>query len=73
MYLQVKMSHHSPQAKPSNPSDPLVSDMDIEGKRVGQIVLELFAGIVPKTSENFVHCVQEEKTLDPSLGNFLTM
>uniref|UniRef100_A0A2K5QXC7 peptidylprolyl isomerase n=1 Tax=Cebus imitator TaxID=2715852 RepID=A0A2K5QXC7_CEBIM len=48
------MSHPFPQAKPSNPSNPRVFfEVDIGGERVGGIVLELFADIVPKTAENF--------------------
>ncbi|MEJ1278253.1 cholinergic receptor nicotinic alpha polypeptide 1 (muscle) [Cricetulus griseus] len=48
------MSHPSPTARPSNPKNPRVFfDVDIGGERVGRIVLELFADIVPKTAENF--------------------
>lgn len=47
-------SHLSPQAKPSNPSHPRVFfDVDIGSERVGQIVLDLFVDIIPKTAENF--------------------
>lgn len=60
----VKMSHPSPAAKPSNSKKPRVFfDVDISGKRVGQIVLELFADIVPKTAENFrALCTGEKGT-----------
>lgn len=49
-----QMSHLSPQAKTSNPSNPQIFfDVDIGREQVGQIVLDLFADIIPKTIENF--------------------
>ncbi|XP_058922807.1 peptidyl-prolyl cis-trans isomerase D [Kogia breviceps] len=63
------MSHPSPQAKPSNPSNPRVFlDVDVGGERVGRIVLELFADIVPKTAENFRALCTGEKGIGPSTG-----
>uniref|UniRef100_A0A2K5QJY2 Peptidyl-prolyl cis-trans isomerase D n=1 Tax=Cebus imitator TaxID=2715852 RepID=A0A2K5QJY2_CEBIM len=60
------MSHPSPQAKPSNPSNPrVIFDVDIGGERVGRIVLELFADIVPKTAENFRALCTGEKGIGP--------
>ncbi|EDL90962.1 rCG63199, partial [Rattus norvegicus] len=58
------MSHPSPAAKPSNSKNPRVFfDVDIGGERVGGIVLELFADIVPKTAENFrALCTGEKGT-----------
>ncbi|XP_054941758.1 peptidyl-prolyl cis-trans isomerase D isoform X2 [Physeter macrocephalus] len=63
------MSHASPQAKPSNPSNPRVFlDVDVGGERVGRIVLELFADIVPKTAENFRALCTGEKGIGPTTG-----
>ncbi|XP_061048640.1 peptidyl-prolyl cis-trans isomerase D isoform X2 [Eubalaena glacialis] len=63
------MSHPSPQAKPSNPSNPRVFlDVDVGGERVGRIVLELFADIVPKTAENFRALCTGEKGIGSSTG-----
>ncbi|XP_060003500.1 peptidyl-prolyl cis-trans isomerase D isoform X3 [Lagenorhynchus albirostris] len=63
------MSHPSPQAKPSNPSNPRVFlDVDVGGERVGRIVLELFADIVPKTAENFRALCTGEKGIGPTTG-----
>uniref|UniRef100_A0A2K5C4V3 peptidylprolyl isomerase n=1 Tax=Aotus nancymaae TaxID=37293 RepID=A0A2K5C4V3_AOTNA len=62
----------APQAKPSNPSNPQVFfDVDIGGERVGQIVLELFAYIVPKTAENFCALCTGEKGIGPTTGKSL--
>ncbi|XP_036372496.1 peptidyl-prolyl cis-trans isomerase D [Megalops cyprinoides] len=48
------MSNATPASKPSNADNPRVFlDVDIGGERVGRIVLELFADVVPKTAENF--------------------
>ncbi|KAG7458762.1 hypothetical protein MATL_G00224100 [Megalops atlanticus] len=48
------MSNETPTSKPTNPENPRVFlDVDIGGERVGRIVLELFADVVPKTAENF--------------------
>ncbi|KAM9677441.1 peptidyl-prolyl cis-trans isomerase D isoform 2-T2 [Trichechus inunguis] len=63
------MSHPSPQTKPSNPSNPRVFfDVDLGGERVGRIVLELFADIVPKTAENFRALCTGEKGIGPTTG-----
>ncbi|XP_073748524.1 peptidyl-prolyl cis-trans isomerase D isoform X3 [Callorhinus ursinus] len=63
------MSHPSPQTKPSNPSNPRVFfEVDIGGERVGRIVLELFADIVPKTAENFRALCTGEKGIGPTTG-----
>lgn len=65
----VKMSHPSPAAKPSNSKNPRVFfDVDIGGERVGRIVLELFADIVPKTAENFRALCTGEKGTGPTTG-----
>eukprot|EP00761_Pharyngomonas_kirbyi_P014179 gb/GECH01014209.1/.p1 GENE.gb/GECH01014209.1/~~gb/GECH01014209.1/.p1 ORF type:complete len:180 (+),score=36.58 gb/GECH01014209.1/:1-540(+) len=38
----------------TNPDNPVVFfDISIEGRKVGRIVMELFADIVPRTAENF--------------------
>ncbi|KAM9041084.1 peptidyl-prolyl cis-trans isomerase D-like isoform 1-T1 [Megaptera novaeangliae] len=63
------MSHPSPQAKPSSPSNPRVFfDVDIGGERVGRIALELFADIVPKTAEKFPILCTGEKGIGPTTG-----
>ncbi|XP_023611167.1 peptidyl-prolyl cis-trans isomerase D isoform X2 [Myotis lucifugus] len=63
------MSHPSPQTKPSNPSNPRVFfDVDVGGERVGRIVLELFADIVPKTAENFRALCTGEKGIGLTTG-----
>lgn len=67
---KATMSYPSPQAKPSNPSNPRVFfDVDTGGERVGRIVLELFADIVPKTAENFRALCTGEKGIGPTTGN----
>uniref|UniRef100_A0A2K6SVJ9 Peptidyl-prolyl cis-trans isomerase n=1 Tax=Saimiri boliviensis boliviensis TaxID=39432 RepID=A0A2K6SVJ9_SAIBB len=66
------MSHPSPQAKPSNPSNPRVFfDVDNGGERLGRIVLELFADIVPKTAENFRALRTGEKGIGLMTGKTL--
>ncbi|XP_038611031.1 peptidyl-prolyl cis-trans isomerase D [Tachyglossus aculeatus] len=63
------MSQPSPRAKPSNPSNPRVFfDVDVGGERVGRIVFELFADIVPKTAENFRALCTGEKGIGPTTG-----
>ncbi|XP_075807132.1 peptidyl-prolyl cis-trans isomerase D isoform X1 [Microtus pennsylvanicus] len=63
------MAHPSPAAKPSNPKNPRVFfDVDIGGERVGRIVLELFADIVPKTAENFRALCTGEKGTGATTG-----
>ncbi|KAL8207217.1 UNVERIFIED_CONTAM: hypothetical protein K2H54_048446 [Gekko kuhli] len=63
------MSHAAPLAKPSNPSNPRVFlDVDLGAERVGRIVLELFADIVPKTAENFRALCTGEKGIGPTTG-----
>ncbi|KAE8630050.1 hypothetical protein XENTR_v10000674 [Xenopus tropicalis] len=63
------MSNPSPVAKPSNPSNPKVFlDVEIGGERVGRIVLELFADVVPKTAENFRALSTGEKGIGQSTG-----
>ena len=68
----MAMSHLSPQAKPSNPSNPQVFfEVHMEGKRVDQIVLELFVDIVPKTAENFCTLCTGEKGISLTTGKSL--
>lgn len=63
------MSHPSPQAKPSNPSNPQVFfNVDIGGKQVGRVVLELFADMVPQTAENFDVLCTGEKGIGHTTG-----
>ncbi|NXI16177.1 PPID isomerase, partial [Irena cyanogastra] len=58
------MSHPSPVARPSKASNPRAFfDVDVGGERVGRIVFELFADVVPKTAENFrALCTGEKGT-----------
>uniref|UniRef100_A0A8C9W2U7 Peptidyl-prolyl cis-trans isomerase D n=1 Tax=Scleropages formosus TaxID=113540 RepID=A0A8C9W2U7_SCLFO len=63
------MSNPSPQNKPSNPDNPRVFlDIDVGGERVGRVVLELFADVVPKTAENFRALCTGEKGDGPATG-----
>uniref|UniRef100_A0A3Q2PVB3 Peptidyl-prolyl cis-trans isomerase D n=1 Tax=Fundulus heteroclitus TaxID=8078 RepID=A0A3Q2PVB3_FUNHE len=63
------MSHPAPSEKPSKPENPRVFfDVDIDGERVGRIVLELFADVVPRTAENFRALCTGEKGVGQSTG-----
>ncbi|KAM9381848.1 peptidyl-prolyl cis-trans isomerase D [Phaethornis superciliosus] len=63
------MSHPSPLARPSKASNPRAFfDVDIGGERVGRIVFELFADVVPKTAENFRALCTGEKGTGPTTG-----
>ncbi|XP_065260785.1 peptidyl-prolyl cis-trans isomerase D [Emys orbicularis] len=56
-------------APPSPVANPRVFfDVDIGGERVGRIVLELFADVVPKTAENFRALCTGEKGIGPTTG-----
>ncbi|XP_032659350.1 peptidyl-prolyl cis-trans isomerase D isoform X4 [Chelonoidis abingdonii] len=56
-------------APPSLVANPRVFfDVDIGGERVGRIVLELFADVVPKTAENFRALCTGEKGIGPTTG-----
>ncbi|XP_023655010.2 peptidyl-prolyl cis-trans isomerase D [Paramormyrops kingsleyae] len=63
------MSNPTPQNKPSKADNPRVFlDVDVGGERVGRIVLELFADVVPKTAENFRALCTGEKGDGPTTG-----
>ncbi|XP_005517649.1 PREDICTED: peptidyl-prolyl cis-trans isomerase D [Pseudopodoces humilis] len=63
------MWHPSPDARPSKASNPRAFfDVDIGGERVGRIVFELFADVVPKTAENFRALCTGEKGTGPTTG-----
>lgn len=63
------MSNPTPVEKPSKAENPRVFfDVDIDGERVGRIVLELFADITPKTAENFRALCTGEKGIGKSTG-----
>ncbi|XP_030624635.1 peptidyl-prolyl cis-trans isomerase D [Chanos chanos] len=63
------MSNPTPVNKPGNPENPRVFfDVDIGGERVGRIVFEVFADVVPKTAENFRALCTGEKGVGQSTG-----
>lgn len=63
------MSNPAPVNKPSNPDNPRVFfDVDIGGGRVGRVVFEVFADVVPKTAENFRALCTGEKGIGKSTG-----
>ncbi|TKC40102.1 hypothetical protein EI555_017299, partial [Monodon monoceros] len=67
--LWATVSHPSPQAKPSNPSNPRVFfDVDIGGEQVGRNALELFADIVLKTAGKFRMLCTGEEGIGPTTG-----
>uniref|UniRef100_A0A8B9HFX9 Peptidyl-prolyl cis-trans isomerase D n=1 Tax=Astyanax mexicanus TaxID=7994 RepID=A0A8B9HFX9_ASTMX len=63
------MSNPAPASKPSSAENPRVYfDVDIGGERVGRVVFELFADVVPKTAENFRALCTGEKGTGKSTG-----
>ncbi|XP_043113195.1 peptidyl-prolyl cis-trans isomerase D [Puntigrus tetrazona] len=63
------MSNPTPVAKPGNADNPRVFfDVDIGGERVGRVVFELFADVVPKTADNFRALCTGEKGIGKSTG-----
>ncbi|XP_028658489.2 peptidyl-prolyl cis-trans isomerase D [Erpetoichthys calabaricus] len=63
------MSNPSSSSKPSNDANPQVFlDVDIGGERVGRVILELFADVVPKTAENFRALCTGEKGTGATTG-----
>nr|XP_006629535.1 PREDICTED: peptidyl-prolyl cis-trans isomerase D [Lepisosteus oculatus] len=63
------MSNPTLQSKPMNPDNPRAFfDVDVGGERVGRIVMELFADVVPKTAENFRALCTGEKGIGATTG-----
>uniref|UniRef100_A0AAY4DNH4 peptidylprolyl isomerase n=1 Tax=Denticeps clupeoides TaxID=299321 RepID=A0AAY4DNH4_9TELE len=63
------MSNPTSENKPGNPDNPRVFfDVDIGGERVGRIVFEVFADVVPKTAENFRALCTGERGVGKSTG-----
>ncbi|KAM9331347.1 peptidyl-prolyl cis-trans isomerase D [Gastrophryne carolinensis] len=63
------MANPSPSDKPANTGNPRVFfDVQVGGERVGRIVFELFADVVPKTAENFRALCTGEKGTGQSTG-----
>ncbi|XP_066504685.1 peptidyl-prolyl cis-trans isomerase D [Hoplias malabaricus] len=63
------MSVPSPGSRPSRAENPRVYfDVDIGGERVGRVVFELFADVVPRTAENFRALCTGEKDIGKTTG-----
>ncbi|KAG7257864.1 hypothetical protein CRUP_037344 [Coryphaenoides rupestris] len=63
------MSASLPNHKPATRDNPRVFfDVDVGGKRVGRIVMELFADTTPRTAENFRALCTGEKGVGKSTG-----